>query len=548
MMVILLAILATLFAGWRIWRRLRFSLHLAQLHGYKVGPYARWLVHRPFNFVFRLSHVLGVGLLGVSYILQDWLSNPALASILLGLWCVFFASSRRYRSEQEKKPLVWTARLKRLLALSAVLAVNPAVIALVLSGGTLAGIADYDTLRLTRKLLWALLQADLVAPFSVAVAVILLEPLEVIFRGRFKRKARAKLDALEDLTVVGITGSYGKTSVKFIVREILSQRFQVLATPGSYNTPMGLCKVINNDLGAHHQVFVAEMGMRHPGDIAELCDLVQPTVGVITNVGVAHLESMGSVDAIAREKGTLARRIPAGGTVVLNADDPRVMAMGDTTNARVITVSVEGNPSEFSAHDIRYGPEGASFTVQTATGDEQTFRSRLLGKHNVANILMGVAVGASMGLRLRQMRHAVERIRPVEHRLQLRREGSVFVIDDAFNSNPVGAVNAVEILGQFRTGRRVIVTPGMVELGDREESENRALGEVIAGNADLAILVGRERTRPIVAGLTSAGFDEDRIRVASTLFEARDFLREYLQPGDVVLYENDLPDQYDETG
>jgi UDP-N-acetylmuramoyl-tripeptide--D-alanyl-D-alanine ligase len=150
-----------------------------------------------------------------------------------------------------------------------------------------------------------------------------------------------------------------------------------------------------------------------------------------------------------------------------------------------------------------------------------------------------------MGLRLRQMAHAAGRIEPIEHRLQLRERGDVTIIDDAFNSNPVGARNAVEILGQMDGGRRVIVTPGMIEMGERQWTENKTLGSHIAENdIDLAVLIGDEQTAAIREGLTEAAYPEERVKVFSSLFEAQDFLKQYLQSGDVVLYENDLPDQY----
>ncbi len=180
------------------------------------------------------------------------------------------------------------------------------------------------------------------------------------------------------------------------------------------------------------------------------------------------------------------------------------------------------------------------------TGDEVAFKTKLLGKHNVLNILLAVAVGREMGLRLRQMAHAVARVEPVEHRLQLRRQGAVTIIDDAFNANPVGARNAVEILGQFDTGRRVVVTPGMIELGARQDEENRAFGTYIARHADLAVLVGPQQTRPIQEGLQAEHFPEEQTKIFASFFDAQDFLKSYLRPGDVVLYENDLPDQYNE--
>jgi len=150
-----------------------------------------------------------------------------------------------------------------------------------------------------------------------------------------------------------------------------------------------------------------------------------------------------------------------------------------------------------------------------------------------------------MGLRLRQMAHAAERIEPIEHRLQLRERGDITIIDDAFNSKPVGARNAVEILGKMDGGRRVIVTPGMVEMGEQQWTANKTFGTHIAEHGiDLAVLIGDEQTAAIREGLTDANYPEEHVKVFPSLFEAQDFLKQHLRSGDVVLYENDLPDQY----
>ncbi|BBM70809.1 UDP-N-acetylmuramoyl-tripeptide--D-alanyl-D-alanine ligase [Rhodothermus marinus] len=537
-MLWLFALLATLFAGWRAARRLLFFLHLFQLEGYKPARFVHWLRMHP-DVLLRRSHAAGALLLTVGALTLPLLGpfwSPAL--VLLG-WCVAFASSRRYRRDRPKKPLAFTPRMRRLLSVAALLTLaGPALGGLLGRGEKAVGWLYY---------LGGWLVADLGAPLWVLLAGWLLWPVERAIQEGFKRRARRKLAAHPDLTIIGITGSYGKTSTKFIIAEILSLRYQVLATPGSYNTPMGICKVINEQLRPEHQVLVLEMGIRHPGDIRELCAIARPDIGVVTAVGPMHLETMGSIEAIAREKSELVACTRPGGPVVLNADDPRVAAMAERARGPVWRVSVEDNPeADLVARDITYGPEGTRFVVRDETGTEQVFQTRLLGRHNVLNILLALAVGRIFGLRLRQMAHAVARLRPVEHRLQLRREGPITVIDDAFNSNPVGARNALEILGQFRTGRRIVVTPGMVELGAREAEENRALGRFMAQHVDLAVLIGPRRTLPIQEGLREAGFPDDRIRVFRSLFEAQDFLKTYLQPGDVVLYENDLPDQYDE--
>ncbi|GIV60727.1 MAG: Mur ligase [Rhodothermaceae bacterium] len=541
-LIYVLAVVATLFAAWRVGRRLRFFLHLFQLEGYKPAGYLKWLRGRLRDAVFRRSHAAGLGLLALAGAGYHLLRAPFWTTVLvLPAWAVAFASSRRYRRAREKKPLAYTNRMKRLLGVAALLAAVPVLTGLLLAlrSGGLDGFLPY---------LAGLFVADLGGPLWVLLAAWLLGPVERSIQEGFKRRARRRLARRPDLTIIGVTGSYGKTSVKFIIAELLGWRYQVLASPGSYNTPMGLCLVVNERLRPEHQVLVLEYGIRHPGDIRELCEIARPDLAVVTTVGVAHLETMGSIENIAREKGSLLEHMKPGGPVVLNADDPRVAAMAARASGPVWRVSVEGHPeADIIARDLRYGPEGTTFVVRDETGREATFRTRLLGKHNVLNILLGVAVGRAMGLRLRQMAHAAARLRPVEHRLQLRQEGPVTVIDDAFNSNPVGARNAVEILGQFNTGRRIIVTPGMVELGERQWEENHRLGTHIARHVDLAILVGEKQTAPIREGLREAGFPDEQIRVFPGLFAARDFLKTYLRPGDVVLYENDLPDQYDEA-
>jgi UDP-N-acetylmuramoyl-tripeptide--D-alanyl-D-alanine ligase len=553
-MLIALLLLAVGFAGWRMGRRLRFFLHLLQLEGYKTRGYKKWLGARLGDVVFRVSHGLGLVLLALGFAAYTlgW-GRFWLGAVLLG-WAVSFASSRRYRSEREKKPLNYTSRLKRLLATA--LALASVVVAL----GGILGALGFEGAWWMLGLLAGFWLADLGMPLWVSTAAAFMKPVERGVQEGYKRQAREKLAARPDLKIVAITGSYGKTSTKFIVAEILKQRYNTLATPGSYNTPMGVCLVVNNKLKPEHQVLVLEMGIRHKGDIAELCEVATPGAAIETSVGVAHLETMGSIDAIEEEKGSLLDFTREGGPVVLNADDERVRRMDRRARGPVWLASAEGREdAHIAARDLSYGPEGATFTVVDRSGEVEggapgwtdepetaTFTTKLLGLHNVQNLLLGVAMGRALGLRLRQIAHAAGRIEPVAHRLALRHEGGITVIDDAFNSNPVGAKNAVEVLGQFTTGKRIIVTPGMIELGEREADENRAFGRHIAANADLAILVGPTQAKWIREGLLDAGFPEAQIYMAKGLFAAQEHLRQVQRPGDVVLYENDLPDQLED--
>jgi UDP-N-acetylmuramoyl-tripeptide--D-alanyl-D-alanine ligase len=539
-LLLILAIPVTLVALWHGWQRLRFFLHMFQLEGYKLNEYSAWLGGRGRRTIATGCHLAGPFVLGLAWLGMAYVSAPAFALLVLLAWMITFASAGPYRRTRVKKPLAFTSRLKRLIGTAVLLSVA------IIVTGVYLGIFQHTY----TGILWylgALWLSDLLLPLIVALAALIMKPVEESIQNGFKRQARKKLASRRDLKIVSITGSYGKTSVKFAVAEVLRQRFNTLATPGSFNTPMGLCLVVNQRLRPEHQVAIMEMGIRYRGDMSRLVEVVQPDIAVMTSIGVAHLETMGSRERIAEEKSMMIRALKEGGQTVLNIDDPIVADMEKLAPGKVWKVSVEGNPNaQITARDIRYGPEGAVFTVRDDMGGEAEFKTVLLGRHNVLNVLLAVAVGRAMGLRLRQMAHAVERLEPVEHRLYLRKEGQVTIIDDAFNSNPVGARNAVEILGQFNQGRRVIVTPGMIELGDRQEAENAEFGKHIAANADLAVLVGPQQTEPIRKGLREGGFSDENVRVVRSLHEAQAFLKTYLKPGDVVLYENDLPDQFAE--
>ncbi|MCS7083080.1 MAG: UDP-N-acetylmuramoyl-tripeptide--D-alanyl-D-alanine ligase [Bacteroidota bacterium] len=524
-------------AGYYGWIRLRFFLHVLQLEGYSFGFYRKWLAEHRTRVLTPTD--LGMALLALG---AWWTPRPEVALLVgAGLSAYWISRAPLYRRSRQKKPLVYTWRLRRLLSVSALLLLLTS--ALVPLGQALLGLAPYWGTWLP-----GLHGALLAIPALVYGAAWLLKPLEHRIQEGFKRRARAKLADAAELLVIGITGSYGKTSTKFILAELLKSRFHVLATPGSYNTPMGICKVINEQLSPHHQVLILEMGARYPGNIRELCAIARPRIGVLTALGVAHLETFGSVEAIRRTKYELIEALPEGGMAVFNVDYPALAEDAARTRHVVVrTVSSTRPEADYVAREIRYGPWGTEFELlESATGVAHTLRTRLLGRHNVTNILLAVAVARHLGVEMEAIRRAVARLEPVPHRLQLIERDGVYIIDDAFNSNPVGARNALEILGQFRTGRRFVVTPGMVELGPEEASFNRELGRIIAQNADEVLLIGSKRAQPIREGLEEVGFPKKRVRVFRNLFEANEHLRQRLRPGDVVLYENDLPDIHEE--
>lgn len=520
--------------------RAYFFLHMFQQNGYKLNEYSDWLKNHLYRYSFpselALYSIVLISLLWWGY---AWLTDSTQFLIIIVFGVLWFYSNSRYYSEKPKKPLVFTPRMLRLVGVFSVL--------------VLLFVARVSTSLFSTPFYWmdvhlfalTFVVVATLSPLLVAISALINHPVESWIQNGFKKQAREKLARLNHIKVIAITGSYGKTSTKFFIRDILSERFSVCSTPGSYNTPMGICKVINADLQASHQIVLLEMGARYLGNITELCQIAKPDVAVWTCVGKAHLETFGSVENIAITKSAIITHLKPDGTAVINADDPIIPGYIKRSDISVVRAGISGGAVQ--ASNISYSEKGCSFMVQAHNGEKEQFTTRILGAHNIQNLLLAISVGLHFGLRLKTIALAVEKIQPIEHRLEIKKQGDIIILDDAFNANPVGAANAVEVLGRFRTGRRYIVTPGMIELGQDEEEENRLFGEHIAqAHLDGIFLVGKQRTEPIANGIRSQQEVETKLHIVSSLNEANSLLRGMLQKGDVVLYENDLPDSYNE--
>jgi UDP-N-acetylmuramoyl-tripeptide--D-alanyl-D-alanine ligase len=350
--------------------------------------------------------------------------------------------------------------------------------------------------------------------------------------------------------VVAVAGSYGKTSTKEFIATILSAQFEVLRPPGSHNTPMGLCRVIREQLGPRHEVFVAELGDWVPGDIEALCRLLRPRIGVLTTIGPEHLERFKSMARVEASKFELLAALPSDGTAIVNHDDEAIRRLaGQVPRATVYRYGLAAPGAQVRARGVRTTRGGLEFMVEADGHGQASFKVGLLGRHNVANVLAAVAVGLTLGMSLEQIARAAARISPVEHRLQpIQGAGGVLVVDDAFNSNPRGAAAALEVLAELEGGRRILVTPGMVELAEREFEENRAFARRAASVCDEVVLVGHSRAAPLLAGLRDAAFPSGRVHVVGDLQAATERLATLVRAGDIVLFENDLPDTYAEAG
>jgi len=315
------------------------------------------------------------------------------------------------------------------------------------------------------------------------------------------------------------------------------------------NTTMGITRIVREELRDDHEVFVVEMSAYGPGEIREVCDIVHPSLGILTAVGVQHLERFGTPERIAEAKYELLAGLPAGAPAVVNADDPVCLRLAERARAegkRVLLYGMGEHGSGLAVRGTEYAvsARGSRFRVVTADGQAEMFDTKLLGRWNLSNILGGIAAALEWGVPLAAMPPAVAALAPAPRRLEIREEGGVIRILDVANANPRGAEMALEVLGQFTGGSRILITPGMVELGPIEEEENRRFGERAASVCDYVVLVGPEQTRPIRQGLAESGFPAERVLIARGTDAVADLLAGIVRPGDILLYENRLPDTY----
>jgi UDP-N-acetylmuramoyl-tripeptide--D-alanyl-D-alanine ligase len=536
-------VLAVLAFAIRVAGRQHRLLHLFQLEHYEPARLMLWLRRRSELFAPRelaVAVLLSGGAVAAHASSADWLC-AALLLLLCPLGALGVADWRR----EAVKPLVLTGRAKRLLAAALAPSVLLAAAAIAVA---VAGLATATLLVLLA--LGVLLLAG--APWTLLAANRALRPVQAAINRRYVEKAEHSLREWDPL-VVGITGSYGKTTTKFCVGAVLEVDRPTLVTPESYNSFLGVIRTINEQLQRRHRAFVVEMGMFRRGDIAELCELVHPSVGVITAIGPMHLERLGSIEAIAAAKGELLDALPAGGHFVTNADDSRCLELAARATVAVTLFGIAGTHKpdvQVLAGDIRLADGRTKFNLQLEGPDSPLLpvSAGLLGRHNVSNLLAAAAVGRVLGIDGERIVEGLSRVEAPAHRLQPihNRRAGVVVIDDAYNSNPDGAASALEVLREHPATRRLLVTPGMVELGDLESELNRRFGEQAGAVCDIAILVGPARTAPIREGLAAAGMDASSVHVVRDIAEATTLLARLTRSGDVVLFENDLPDTYAE--
>lgn len=491
-------------------------MHYFQLNSYQSVTQVHWMGKNTSKWIPNLVFSV-MGIFALLSPAAEWLMA---ACFLAAAYCTI--------PKKAKKPLVYTKRVQRMFLCEAVLL----AIVLFLSHG-IGGKA----LLVSSLPFWYLL-----SPMVVLLANFINKPIEKAVNQHFINEAKKILSEMPDLTILGVTGSFGKTSVKYYLNTLLRAQYNVLMTPESYNTPMGIVKTIRGSLRATHEIFICEMGAKKVGEIKEICDIVHPTHGIITSIGPQHLETFFTLDNVKKTKFELADALPENGLLLLNGDDQNI---ADYAYPRKHLTYAIHHDADYRAFDLEVSEKGTSFSVKAPDGETERFTTKLIGTHNVLNITGAIAFSHQLGIPLQKLKAQVRKLECVPHRLQLLDHPDALVIDDAYNSNPTGTKAALDTLSLI-TGYKILVTPGMVELGEKQEECNAEFGRNAAAVCDYVILVGKKQTEPIQKGLSEAGYPAEKIYLADTIGEAvkKAYAIDTNGQKRVILLENDLPDNY----
>ncbi len=530
-MIIALVIISLLLLSATVVLELKRDLMMFQQNSYRIERYNKWLnqskdttsISRLIGFIFLFAALAGF-------------TPPLLFGILATIFGAIIV--KKLSVQRYKKPLVWTARATRIYVVAAVI--------------VLAIAATIAVTRSNSNIEWSLTTAGIsllgaycLSHVVICAANIILKPVEAIITRRYYNDAHRRLESMKDLIIIGITGSYGKTSTKHYLHRILSEQFDTLMTPGSFNTTLGVVRTIREYLKPYNEVFIVEMGAKQRGDVKEICDLVHPQMGIITAVGPQHLESFKTIENVQTAKFELADALPSDGLAVINNDFEKI-ADRNVTNTNVARYAVNDSHANYRATKVKYTPDGTTFTVESPDGWTLDIATRLMGECNVSDLLAAIIVAHQLGISDAKITAAISTIEPVEHRLSVKRTpGGITILDDAFNSNPVGSRMALEVLGSMTDGKRIVITPGMIELGDEQFELNRQLGETIAKNVDVAIIVGQYNRNAIIEGISNVeDFPNEAVHIVDSFNDAQKLLATIATKGDTILYENDLPDTF----
>lgn len=378
--------------------------------------------------------------------------------------------------------------------------------------------------------------------FFVIFAQLFLYPFEFTQKIKITNKARKKLDELQNLKVIGIVGSYAKTSTKEILYTLLWKDYRVVKTPRSFNTQLSISQCALSDVKKNTEVFIVEMDAYHTGEIKRLAKIVKPDLAILTSIAPQHLERFGSMEKLAKTQFEVAETMLENGTLFLNADSEWVNKLQG--NYRVNKVFYSKNKkSDIYATDINQTVSGTEFTLNTKKGSVKIVIP-LFGEHHVTNFLAAACVALYLGLSLEKIRTRAKLLLPTAHRLEIKKIGQTTLIDNSYNTNPEVVKSSLKLLKDFKADQKIIITPGLVEQGKNSVRENIKMGTMIAEVANDVIIVGNYGKVALSKGLKEKDFSSNHIHEVYSTKEGLNLLGQIAKLNSVVLLENDLPDQY----
>ncbi len=380
--------------------------------------------------------------------------------------------------------------------------------------------------------------------FLVPLAHLINLPGEELNKLRHIKIAKRKLKKYPYLIRIGITGSYGKTSTKYILNSILSSKYNVCMTPHSFNTAMGLCQVVDKYLEPYHEVLIAEMGANTCGDIAFLCNIIEPQMGIITGVGNQHLRTFYTRNNIKNTKYELVKHIEnkENGYMVFNADNEIAKEFYDNCKCDKTIVSIQSQDVPIYASDITLSTSGTQFNL-VINNQKYPCSTQLIGAHNIQNILMATAIAVKLEVPIENIVKSISELQPTAHRLEVKQMQDYTILDDSYNCSVEGYKSALSVLKMYK-GKKIIITPGLVELGAEEKEANINFGKAIAEICDICVVVNEANSKEIIEGIRSQENSKTQIIQALNLDDAKIKINEFIEKGCCILFENDLPDNY----
>ena len=511
------------------------SLHMLQQNLYNENNrYLKWVKKNAKYLFVSWDFMPLMFFIAVFFIKDQGIIDFTLVASLTVYMFGIYLEYRKNKDNQNKVPLKGTNRIKRLFVTIVIIYSIPIIVSLKTTSNIVLA---------TSLIISAFMVAFIY--YVVYIALLINSPIDKIENYYYLRKAKNKLKLYSNLKVIGITDSYGKTSSKNVVTELLSSKYITKPSPMNFNTLKGLMITVNNHLDKFDEVLVAEMGAYVRGEIKEICEFIKPQYGILTTIGEAHLETFKSKENIQKAKFELIENLEENGIAILNCDDPYQVDYKIKNKVKKIWIGIENkNNADFYAENIEINNNGMNFDC-VFDGKILHLQTKLLGIHNIYNILAGIALANSLGIQEEEIISSVASLIPVEHRLELKKIGNFYQLDDAYNSNPKGAKNALEVLS-LMNGDKCVVTPGIIELGMEEAKKNYEFGEEISKVADYVILIGKKRTKDIYRALVDQKFNKDNIFILNSVVDAYKIVNSLTNPNKKMyaLFENDLPDIY----